>query len=99
MDAVIETGGGRTLNTSLQCLKPDGTVVPLGLLSGATATLDLPLITVTRRRIVGVNVGHREDMLEMCRTVAAKGLQPTVDRVYRFEDAVVAFEDYERKNL
>ena len=71
----------------------------MGLLSGATATLDLPLITVTRRRIVGVNVGHREDMLEMCSADAAKGIRPIVDRVYWFEDAVAAFEDYAGKNL
>ena len=99
VDAVVEAGGGRTLNTSLQCLKTDGTVVLMGLVTGATATLDLPLITVSRRRIVGVNVGSRRDMLEMCETIAADGIRPMVDRVYRFEDAVTAFEDYEKKNL
>ena len=71
----------------------------MGLLTGDTAEVDLTLITAARRHIVGVNVGNRNDMLEMCKAVTTYKIRPIVDKVYAFEDAAAALADYEKKNL
>ena len=92
-DAVIELGGPATFVQSLACLRIDGTIAVIGLLSGIEAALPIPLILERKARIHGVTVGHREDMLAMTHAVESHRIKPVVDRSYAFEDARKAYED------
>jgi NADPH:quinone reductase-like Zn-dependent oxidoreductase len=95
-DAVIELGGAATLPQSLACLRMEGMIAVIGLLSGIDAKLSIPL-TITRRvRIHGVTVGHREDMQAMAAAIDIHGIKPVIDRLYRFSDAPQAYADLPR---
>jgi NADPH:quinone reductase-like Zn-dependent oxidoreductase len=92
-DIVIELGGTQTLAASLDCLRHDGTIAIIGVLSGLDANLPLVPTIYKRARIQGVNVGHREGMLAMGKAIDAHGIKPVIDRHYDFADAAQAYRD------
>jgi NADPH:quinone reductase-like Zn-dependent oxidoreductase len=97
-DAVIELGGTQTLGQSLDCLRMDGTIALVGMLSGLEASFFIPLALDRRVRLHGITVGHREDFLEMARAIDARGIKPVIDRTYTFMDARQAYEDLPKGN-
>lgn len=92
-DVVIEVGGPATFAHAQACLRMDGTIAIVGLLSGIEAPLSIPLAITRRARIHGVTVGHREDMLAMVRAIDMHGIKPVIDRSYDFANARQAYED------
>ncbi|NJS13835.1 MAG: NAD(P)-dependent alcohol dehydrogenase [Sphingopyxis sp.] len=92
-DIVIELGGTSTLGESIACLRHDGTVAIIGVLSGLEAALPLAPTIYKRARIQGVNVGHRESMTAMCAAIDRHRLKPVIDRNYSFDDAKSAYRD------
>ena len=76
VDLVVEVGGADTLDASLRLVRPGGTIALIGVLSGAKASITLPLAVMRQVRLQGVTCGPRESLEAMIRAVAANGLDP-----------------------
>lgn len=87
VDHVVEVGGAGTLNKAMRCARIGGQISLIGILSGASAEMLIPLALVKQLRLQGIYVGSREMFEAMNRTISLHQLRPLVDRVFPFEEA------------
>jgi NADPH:quinone reductase-like Zn-dependent oxidoreductase len=89
VDVTIETGGGGTLEKTLEATRIGGTVSLIGVLTGGT----INPATVMRKsiRLQGVYVGNRRMFEDMNAALAFNQLHPVIDQVFAFEDARSAY--------
>jgi NADPH:quinone reductase-like Zn-dependent oxidoreductase len=95
LDLIVDVGGGGTLDASLRVIRPGGTIALIGVLDGASATLNLPLAVMRQVRLQGVTCGSRETFEAMLRAVTAHGIDPVIDTRYTFATVRQAFERME----
>jgi NADPH:quinone reductase-like Zn-dependent oxidoreductase len=89
VDVTIETGGGGTLEKTLQATRVGGTVSLIGVLTGGQ--IDPTIVMRKSIRLQGVYVGNRRMFEDMNRALASNAVHPVIDRVFDFEDARSAF--------
>jgi len=89
-DHVVELGGAETLNQSLRAVRGGGTISLIGVLSGAMAELNLPLVLTRNVRIQGITVGSRAGFEAMMAAFGQHEIKPVVDKVFPFDQAVEA---------
>lgn len=87
VDLVVEVGGGETIERSIRAVRVGGTINLIGVVSGAQATVPLPLVVMRNVRLQGVTVGSRADFEAMVRAMARHRLRPVIDRIYPFAQA------------
>lgn len=92
VDLIVEVGGVGTLEQSIRCVRPGGTICLIGVLAGYRAELDLTAVLMQNVRIQGVLVGSREHFEDMNRAITAHQLHPVIDKVFPFTEARAAFE-------
>ena len=100
VDVVLDFIGQDYLASNLQALAPDGTLVIIGTLSGASATLDMGLVLGKRLRIQGTALRSRalERKMELVQRfireagplLNAGRVRPVVDRIYPLAEAAEA---------
>jgi NADPH:quinone reductase-like Zn-dependent oxidoreductase len=85
VDVTIETGGGGTLEKTMEATRIGGTISLIGVLTGGT----INPTTVMRKsiRLQGVYVGNRRMFEDMNAAFALNKIHPVIDRVFDFEDA------------
>lgn len=86
VDLVVELGGQDTLPQSMDCVRVGGRICVIGVLSGLVATIPVPPILFRHIRLVGITVGHRADLMALCRAVDSFGLAPVIDRSFHFDE-------------
>lgn len=91
IDLIVEVGGADTLDASLRLIRPGGTIALIGVLSGAKATINLPLAVMRQVRLQGVTCGHRENFEAMLRAIARHGINPVISHRFGFAEAREAF--------
>ncbi len=91
VDLVVEVRGADTLDASLRLVRPGGTIALIGVLSGARASINLPLAVMRQVRLQGVTCGHRENFEAMLRAVEAHGIDPVISHRFAFAEAREAF--------
>jgi NADPH:quinone reductase-like Zn-dependent oxidoreductase len=91
IDLIIEVGGADTLDASLRLIRPGGTIALIGVLSGAKASVNLPLAVMRQVRLQGVTCGHRENFEAMLRAIAAQGIDPVISDRFGLDEARGAF--------
>jgi len=94
VEHVIDIGGGGTLAKSLRSTAVEGQVAAVGWLANETSSIDVKAIVgsiVTLRRIA---IGSRAQFTAMNRAIAASGMNPVIDSVFPFADAISAFRYY-----
>lgn len=89
LDHIVELGGAGTLTQSIRACRPGGTISMIGVLSGPSNDLLIPLVVMQQIRLQGVTVGSKEGFDAMLRAIALAGLKPVVDRVYDFTETAV----------
>lgn len=89
VDVTIETGGGGTLEKTIEATRIGGTISLIGVLTGGT----INPTSVMRKsiRLQGVYVGNRRMFEDMNAAFALNQLLPVIDQVFEFEDARAAF--------
>jgi len=89
VDVTIETGGGGTLEKTLEATRIGGTISLIGVLTGGT----INPTTVMRKsiRLQGVYVGSRRMFEDMNAALALNRIHPLIDQVFDFEDARAAY--------
>jgi NADPH:quinone reductase-like Zn-dependent oxidoreductase len=91
-DFVMEVGGAGTLTQSLHAITLGGHIAIIGVLGGAAEPLQIGTMIGTGARLQGVMVGSRTMFEAMCRAIETHHIEPVVDRVFPFTQAVAAFE-------
>ena len=76
VDLVIEVGGAGTLPKSLRAVRMGGQIAQIGVLSGPSDQLPLPLVLHKQVQIKGIYVGSRWDFEQMNRAVELLRLRP-----------------------
>lgn len=76
VDLVVEVGGLGTLPRSLRAVRMGGVIAQVGVLSGASEPLQVPVILHKQARIQGIYVGSRHDFEEMNDVIAQSQLRP-----------------------
>ncbi len=89
-DHVVEVGGSGTLMKSLRAVRMGGTVSVIGALTGGAAEVSPVPVLMKTIRMQGIFVGSREIFEAMNRAISAHRIQPVVDRIFPFEEAVEA---------
>jgi NADPH:quinone reductase-like Zn-dependent oxidoreductase len=87
VDHIIEVGGAGTLASSLQALKPGGTIALIGLLTGLGEQVDPMPILFRGLRVEGIVVGSVSAFENMNRALSSYGLRPVLDEVFPLERA------------
>jgi NADPH:quinone reductase-like Zn-dependent oxidoreductase len=67
----------------------------IGLLTGFTAEVSIPLLFSNQIRLSGISIGSRADQQDMIRAIDANRLKPVIDRRFPLQEIVAAFEYYE----
>ncbi len=86
VDLVVETAGAATLKQSIRATRLGGMIAMIGMVSGASAELNLPLVAMGSLRIHGIAVGNRSHLEQAIAACAANGIEPVVDRVMPLAD-------------
>ncbi len=91
VDLIVEVGGAGTLPRSLKAVRTAGTIVLIGVLTGAGEFNPIPIL-MRSVKVQGVFVGSRAMFESMNKCVSAHAIKPVVDRVFAFEQAQAAYE-------
>jgi NADPH:quinone reductase-like Zn-dependent oxidoreductase len=86
VDHVIEVGGKETLNQSLEAARVGGSIMVIGLLTGAAQQLIIPTLFAKNLRVIGLSVGSRAQFEAMAAAMEVAALKPVIDRVVPFDD-------------
>jgi NADPH:quinone reductase-like Zn-dependent oxidoreductase len=87
IDVVIDPVGGATMGTSLECLRPRGTLVNFGLSGGVEATIPhLYPFFRNEKRIVGSWMGRMAE-LRLGLDLLRQGIRPVLDRTLPLREA------------
>ena len=92
VDHVVDIGGADSLKQSLRAVRPGGTISVIGVVSGPSYDLLIPLIGSRNVRLQGVTVGAREGLEAMLKAMAQARLKPVIDRVFPLAEVRAAYE-------
>ena len=85
-DHIVELGGEKTLEQSLRCIRPGGTLSMIGVLSGGKLSAPLGLVVTRQVRLQGITVGNRDGFEAMMRAIGQHKLKPVMDaKTFAFE--------------
>lgn len=94
VDVVVEVGGAGTLERSAKAVRYGGHIALIGVLAGMGGFNPINVL-MKALCLQGVFVGSRAMFEDMNRLIVHKGIQPVIDRVFPFADAVAAFRHLE----
>jgi NADPH:quinone reductase-like Zn-dependent oxidoreductase len=89
LDHIVELGGAGTLMQSIRAIRPGGTISMIGVLSGASNDLQIPLVVMQQVRLQGVTVGSKDGFDAMLRAMALAKLKPVLDQHFDFSESGV----------
>jgi len=92
VEFVMEVGGAGTLTQSLRAIGLGGHIAIIGVLGGAAEPLQIGSMIGTGAKLQGVMVGSRVMFEAMCRAIETHHIEPVVDKLFAFTEAVAALE-------
>ncbi len=94
LDNIIEVGGASTLQKSIACVAPSGTISVIGILGGIAGEINLGPIVTRNIRLQGITVGGGDLFTNMNRALEHHGTRPVIDdKGFAFEDVGQALTD------
>ena len=92
VDNVLEVGGAGTFEKSSACVKPNGTVSMIGILTGLESP-GLSLMTIFNLlRIQGIYVGSTKMLQQLTVAMGDHQIHPKIDRTFAFSQAKEAYQ-------
>jgi NADPH:quinone reductase-like Zn-dependent oxidoreductase len=89
LDHIVELGGAGTLMQSIRAIRPGGTISMIGVLSGPSNDLHIPLVVMQQIRLQGVTVGSKEGLDAMLRAMSVAKTKPVIDSHFEFSESGV----------
>jgi len=99
VDVVVEVGGEDTLNQAMQCTRVGGRIVVIGVLSGFSSAIALPMLFSNNLHLIGISVGSRAQFADMLAAVERWKLHPVIDRTFDFDAVPDALRTMESGNF
>jgi NADPH:quinone reductase-like Zn-dependent oxidoreductase len=96
VDHVVEVGGVGTLAKSMAAVAPGGKIALIGVLTGRVGDASPYLLMPRWSSITGIFVGSRDMFEDLNRAVSINRMQPVIDRVFPFDEAIDAYRYMER---
>ncbi|WP_421414052.1 zinc-dependent alcohol dehydrogenase family protein [Serratia plymuthica] len=96
IDHIVDTVGGPNLGNSLRAVAVHGRISVIGALEGFEVSAPVVPLLLKSPVIQGIGVGHRRALEDLVRAVDTLGLQPVIDRVYRFDQLPQALDHLDR---
>ena len=87
-DLSVDVAGPGTLNRTLKATRFDGRISLMGVLTGFDGPIETKDILERRITLQGIYVGP----VATLQSLVSIGLKPQIDRVFRFEEAELAYE-------
>ncbi|MBT4489925.1 MAG: NAD(P)-dependent alcohol dehydrogenase [Rhodospirillaceae bacterium] len=86
-DLVVEVGGADTIAQSMRATRADGTMSLIGNVGGSIAEINLPLVFMFRKRMIGISTGSVADFADMMADLDGReDFHPALDdHVYEFD--------------
>ena len=95
VDLVVETAGAATLKQSMRAARMGGNLALIGMVSGPSAELNLPLVAMGSLRIQGIAVGSRSHLQQVLAACETNRIEPVIDRVMPLADLGAALRHVE----
>ena len=96
-DLVVDIGGAGTINQSLRATRPDGVIALVGNVAGSAAEVNLALVFMFRKRLIGMSTGSVADFQAMMAHIADTGLRPALDEgIHEFDGLKDALQSLPR---
>ncbi|OAJ61652.1 alcohol dehydrogenase [Paraburkholderia ginsengiterrae] len=96
VDITIDVAGGQGLNQSIAATKVAGLVAQVGFLTGQTSALNLMPLIFRQTTVRGIAVAPRASFERMNPFLDKHRIEPVIDHVYSFAQAVQAYEHLAR---
>ncbi|MDB5860325.1 MAG: NAD(P)-dependent alcohol dehydrogenase [Ramlibacter sp.] len=90
VDLVVETAGAETLKQSIRATRMGGMIAMIGMVSGTSAELNLPLVAMGSLRIHGIAVGNRQHLQQVLAACDTSKIAPVIDHVVPLADLAEA---------
>lgn len=97
VERVVEIGGPGTLNQSLLSTAPGGEIALLGFVANGDKSVDFMTLFKSGATVRPFSVGSREDFIAMNRALNMSQLQPVIDKVFKFENAIEAWRYFDSR--
>ncbi|MGD8339137.1 MAG: NAD(P)-dependent alcohol dehydrogenase [Gammaproteobacteria bacterium] len=91
-DHVIELGGVGTLPQSYQSVGYEGEIKLIGVMTLPDGDLSPYPLMFKSASLRGIFVGRRHLFVDLLKAVAQNGIEPVIDKVFSFDEAVAAYE-------
>jgi NADPH:quinone reductase-like Zn-dependent oxidoreductase len=95
VDMVLEVGGEKTVAQSVISVRPQGTVVIIGAVSGSGGGIAPRSLIAGATRVQGIYVGSRRMHEELARFVELQQISPVVDRTFALGEAPEAYRYFQ----
>lgn len=92
VDVAVDVGGPGTFDQSVAALRYGGTLSLLGVLTGTAGPVNLYPIFHKTLHVAGIYVGSVTMFETFNRALAAARIEPVIDQVFGFGDAVKAYQ-------
>lgn len=87
-DIAVDVGGPGTLNRTLTCVRADGRISLMGVLTGFAGPIETGMLLRKRITLQGIYVGPVASLSALAQT----GIRPVIDRVFPFAEAEAAYQ-------
>ena len=95
VDTVLEVGGEKTVAQSVAAVRPQGTVVIIGAVSGIGGGIGPRTLIPGATRVQGIYVGSCRMHRDLARFVELKKISPVVDRTFAFAEIPDAYRQFQ----
>jgi hypothetical protein len=95
-DHVVEVGGVGTLSKSMAAVAPGGKIALIGVLTGRAGDASPYALMPRWSSVTGIFVGSRDMFEDLNRAVSINRIEPVIDRVFPFDEAIEAYRYMER---
>ena len=91
VDHVIEVGGPDTLPQSINACRIGGHIAFIGVLTGFSGPIPTVALLTHQARLQGLQVGNRQQQIEMIRALDANNMKPVIDKTFPLAELGEAF--------
>lgn len=97
-DTIIDSAGGSQLNNYIKIVKPSGRIIMYGSTIGYPEKLDVFRLFWSQAQIMGSTMGSDTEFEEMLKFIVEQSITPTIDRVFKMDDYLTAFNRFKDPN-
>ena len=92
-DVAFEVSGNlENVNVAIKAVKPRG-IIHVKSTPGNLAQINITEMVIKEQKIIGTRCGNYKDFEEAIKLIVQGKIKPELDKVYKFADAIKAFED------